>query len=256
MACIPPSMLEMRTLHGHPERSQSKVLIVDAECVVAEMLSMALHAEGIVAMTAYDSSSALSAMRSFRPDLVVLDTRLPDADGMVLLERLSADRPGLLTLRLTRDGTGGEGDRIVDTAVDDWLIKPFSIEEALLRIRRVLRSNGINDEWTRSTVRIGDLVVDEDSRTVSRGGERIALTPTEFRFLSFLARNAGRVVTPGEIFGRVWKYDAPGKPAQVPLYVLYLRRRIDLGRDPMIHTVRRAGYVLRPSLPAASGPHD
>jgi two-component system OmpR family response regulator len=228
--------------------TQVKVLIVDAECVVAEMLSMALQFEGALAMTAYDACGALSAARSFRPDLVILDPRLPDMDGMLLLERLLTCQPGLLTIVL-RNERVSMGLHWTAAAGDDWLAKPFSIEDALSRVRRVLRNNGINQAWVRSTVAVGDLSVDEANRSVSRGGEDIVLTPTEFQLLHFFVRNACRAVTPGEILGRVWKYDSCGQLAQVRLYVMYLRRRIDDGRDPMIHTVPRTGYVIRPPHP-------
>lgn len=249
-----PSTPVLRMPRNHFDRRQVKVLVVDAECVVAEMLSMALHYEGALAMTAYDASAALSATRSFRPDLVILDTRLPDMDdGMLLLERLLACQPGMLTILLGR-GCADRDIPVVNAAADDWLTKPFSMEDALSRVRRVLRHNGVDHDWVRSTVAVGDLAVDDENRSVSRGGEDIALTPTEFKVLRFLVRNACRAVTPGEILGRVWKYDCLGQPAQARLYVMYLRRRIDDGRDPMIHTVPRTGYVIRPPLPGLRHP--
>lgn len=245
----------MRIPRNHLNGRQLKVLIVDAECVVAEMLAMALQYEGAVVMTAYDGSAALTATRSFRPDLVILDTELPDMDGMLLLAHILAYQPGLLTIllgpeRLARDLHS------TNAAGDDWLAKPFSIEDALSRVRRVLRHSGIDHDWVRSTMALGDLAVDEENRSVSRGGEDIALTPTEFKVLHFLVRNACRAVTPGEILGRVWRYDYLGQPAQVRLYVMYLRRRIDDGRAPMIHTVRRTGYVIRPPLPGPRQPRN
>jgi two-component system OmpR family response regulator len=241
MMCMPRTDLNRRQL---------KVLIIDAECVVAEMLSMALQYEGAFAMTAYDASAALAVTRSFRPDLVILDTRLPEMDGMLLLERLLAYRPGMLTILLGHERVGRDR-HLANAAGDDWLAKPFSIEGALSRVRRVLRNNGIDHAWVRSTMAVGDLAVDDENCSVSRGGEDIVLTPTEFQLLRFLVRNACRAVTPGEILGRVWKYDYLGQPAQVRLYVMYLRRRIEQGRDPMIHTVRRTGYVIRPPLPGS-----
>lgn len=232
---------------NHVDGRQPRVLIVDAERVVAEMLSIALNREGIETITACDAASALSQARFFRPDLAILDLRMPDMDGSVLVSRLLESQPTLLTMLLHEKSVARSRPRR-DSASDDWLLKPFSIEDATCRIRRTLRDNGIEHEAVRSRVSVGDLVLDEEHRRVWRGGDLIVLTPTEFALMRYFVRNPGRVLGIQEILGRVWHYDYAGHSSQVRLYVSYLRRRIDDGRDPMIHTVRRTGYVLKPSL--------
>jgi two-component system OmpR family response regulator len=235
-----------RPSRNHLDGRGIQVLVVDAECVVAEMLSMALKYEGAQPRTAYDACTALATARQFRPDLVIYAGRLPDMDGAALLARLLETQPELMTILLRHDGDR-ESSPGAMAAPDGCLTKPFSIEDALARVRGVLRDNGVDNDWVRSRMTVGDLVLDDECQSVSRAGVDISLTPTEFRLLRFLVRNARRAVSTGEILGRVWAYDNLAQPAQVRLYVLYLRRRIDAGRDPMIHTVRRTGYLLKPT---------
>ncbi|MEU0493992.1 response regulator transcription factor [Mycobacterium sp. NPDC006124] len=228
---------------SHLASRQPRVLVVDAERVVAEMLSIALNASGIHTTTAGDGISALSEARRVKPDLAIVDLRLPDMNGQLLLDRLHESNPTLLTLLLHQRGSRPT----VNAEPHGWLMKPFSIEDAMSRVRRTLRNHGVDHESVRPIASVGDLVLDEEHLRVWRGGDHIALTPTEFALMRFFIRNPCRALGIREILGRVWHYDYTGQAPQVRLYVSYLRRRVDDGRDPMIHTLRKTGYVLKPA---------
>jgi len=240
---------------NHLDGRSPRVLVVDAERVVAEMLSIALNASGIHTITACDGSSAMSAARCFRPDLAIVDLRMPDMDGQLLLSRLLESHPTLLTI-LLHQKSADRSRPVLDPDPGGWLVKPFSIEDAMSRVRKLMRDNGMDHESLCPVVSVGDLVVDEEHLCVWRGDDQIVLTPTEFALLRFFARNPCRVLGIREILGRVWRYDYTGQSSQVRLYVSYLRRRIDDGRDPMIHTLRRTGYILKPSRGSATPTDD
>ncbi|WP_432010014.1 response regulator transcription factor [Streptomyces cucumeris] len=224
-----------------------RVLVVDDEPDLAGILSDVLRYEGWQVRTAGSGEDALTAARDFRPDAVVLDVMLPDIDGLQVLRRLRAESPGVCVLFLTaRDAVE---DRIagITAGGDDYVTKPFSLEEVLARLRGLLRRAGM----TRAThsaqlLTFGDLVMDEDACEVSRGGQVVDLTPTEFELLRFLLRNPRRVLSKAQILDRVWSYDFGGQAHVVELYISYLRKKIDAGRSPLIHTVRGVGYVLKP----------
>lgn len=221
-----------------------KVLVVDDERIVAEMVSMTLRCEGADVLTAGDAAVAISAARHHRPDVIIVDPSLPDADGVAFLHLLRDQQPGLLSLILSSDD--GEPDRKVRfTAGDRWLAKPFSLEEVLSAIRMMLRRAGVELQHNRAVMAVGDLVLNEDSREVSRAGADIQLSHSEFELLRYFVRNTGRVVTKQQILGRVWSYDYAGRSSVVELYVSYLRKKIELGRSPMIHTLRRTGYIFK-----------
>ena len=223
------------------------VLVVDDEAVLAEMVSMALRYEGWNIATAGDGSSAIASARAQRPDVVVLDVMLPDMSGLDVLHKLREENPQLPVLLLT--AKDAVEDRIAGlTAVgDDYVTKPFSIEEVVLRLRALLRRTGVTTVDSGAQLVVGDLVLDEDSHEVTRAGEPISLTSTEFELLRFMMRNAKRVLSKAQILDRVWSYDFGGRSNIVELYISYLRKKIDSGRDPMIHTLRGAGYVLKPA---------
>ncbi len=227
--------------------SPIRALVVDDEPVLAEMVSMALRYEGWTVATAGDGASALTAARADRPDVVVLDVMLPDMSGLDVLLKLRAHDPSLPVLMLTAKDS--VEDRIAGLAAggDDYVTKPFSIEEVVLRLRALLRRAGVTADDDDSQIIVGDLVLDEDSHDVTRDGQPITLTSTEFELLRFLMRNPKRVLSKAQILDRVWDYDFGGRANIVELYISYLRKKIDSGREPMIHTLRGAGYVLKPA---------
>ena len=233
----------MRRADGNP----ITVLVVDDEAVLAEMVSMALRYEGWNITTAADGASAISAARNTRPDAVVLDIMLPDMSGLDVLRQLREHNPQLPVLLLT--AKDAVEDRIAGLTAggDDYVTKPFSIEEVVLRLRALLRRTGVTTEDSGAQIVVGDLVLDEDSHEVTRAGDPIALTSTEFELLRFLMRNPKRVLSKAQILDRVWSYDFGGRSNIVELYISYLRKKIDSGREPMIHTLRGAGYVLKPA---------
>jgi two-component system OmpR family response regulator len=224
-----------------------RVLVVDDEPSLAELLASVLRYEGWEIQTASDGGSAVRTAREFRPDAVVLDIMLPDFDGLEVLRRVRAELPHVCVLFLTaRDAVE---DRVagITAGGDDYVTKPFSLEEVLARLRGLLRRAGITRSRGGTELVAGDLAMDEEAREVRRGGELIELTATEFELLRFLMRNPRRVLSKAQILDRVWNYDFGGQAHVVELYISYLRKKIDSGREPLIHTVRGVGYVLKPA---------
>jgi len=239
----PVERIVMRRADGNP----INVLVVDDEAVLAEMVSMALRYEGWNIATAGDGAAALESARSQRPDVVVLDVMLPDMSGLEVLRKLREESPQLPVLLLT--AKDALEDRIAGLTAggDDYVTKPFSLEEVVLRLRALLRRTGVTTEDSGAQLIVGDLVLNEDSHEVTRAGELISLTSTEFELLRFMMRNSKRVLSKAQILDRVWSYDFGGRSNIVELYISYLRKKIDNGREPMIHTLRGAGYVLKPA---------
>jgi two-component system OmpR family response regulator len=233
---------------ARPDGTPVRVLVVDDEAPLADLLSMALRYEGWEVRTAADGTSAVRAARDFRPDAVVLDVMLPDFDGLEVLRRMRADAPEMPVLFLTaRDAVE---DRVAGLTAggDDYVTKPFSLEEVLARLRGLLRrANLARAGGGEGALVVADLSMDEDAREVRRGGELIDLTATEFELLRYLMRNPRRVLSKAQILDRVWNYDFGGQAHVVELYISYLRKTIDAGREPLIHTVRGVGYVLKPA---------
>jgi two-component system OmpR family response regulator len=224
----------------------ARVLVVDDEQSLAELLSRVLLYEGWAVETAGTGADAVAKAREFRPDAVILDMMLPDIDGIEVMRQLRAESPRVSVLFLTaRDAVE---DRVagITAGGDDYVTKPFSLEEVLARLRGVLRRMGMAQTAGPSVLVVGDLSLDEDAHEVERAGHRIDLTATEFELLRYLMHNPRRVVSKSQILDRVWQYDFGGQAHVVELYISYLRKKIDAGREPMIHTVRGAGYVLRP----------
>jgi two-component system, OmpR family, response regulator len=239
----PVERIVMRRADGNP----INVLVVDDEAVLAEMVSMALRYEGWNIATAGDGAAALESARSQRPDVVVLDVMLPDMSGLDVLRKLREESPQLPVLLLT--AKDALEDRIAGLTAggDDYVTKPFSLEEVVLRLRALLRRTGVTTADSGAQLIVGDLVLNEDSHDVTRAGEPISLTSTEFELLRFMMRNSKRVLSKAQILDRVWSYDFGGRSNIVELYISYLRKKIDNGREPMIHTLRGAGYVLKPA---------
>jgi two-component system OmpR family response regulator len=230
-----------------PDGSPLRVLVVDDEENIAELLRMALRYEGWEVEVALNGSKAVATAKKQRPDAVVLDMMLPDFDGMEVLRRLRGDQDDVPVLFLTaRDSVE---DRVAGLTAggDDYVTKPFSLEEVVARLRALMRRSGAHQTATASALEVGDLRLDEDSHEVSRGGEEISLTATEFELLRFMMRNPRRVLSKAQILDRVWNYDFGGQANVVELYISYLRKKVDAGRPPMIHTMRGAGYVLKPA---------
>jgi len=243
MATMRATGPELRRADGGPIR----VLVVDDEASLSELLSMALRYEGWDVRTAADGATAVRTAREMRPDAVVLDVMLPDFDGLEVLRRLRAEAPEVPVLFLTaRDAVE---DRVAGLTAggDDYVTKPFSLEELVARLRGLLRRSRMTAAHQGSELVVGDLVLDEDSHEVRRGDDVVELTATEFELLRYLMRNPKRVLSKAQILDRVWNYDFGGQSNVVELYVSYLRKKIDAGRAPMIHTVRGAGYVLKPA---------
>ena len=230
-----------------PDGSPLRVLVVDDEVNIAELIGMALRYEGFDVTMAYTGAKAVSSARTFGPDAVVLDMMLPDFDGLEVLRRMRATDPDVPVVFLTaRDAVE---DRIAGLTAggDDYVTKPFSLEELVARLRGLMRRTGARRAESGSVLTVGDLELDEDSHEVRRAGDEITLTAREFELLRFLMRNPKRVMSKAEFLDRVWNYDFGGQANVVELYISYLRKKIDAGRQPMIHTMRGAGYVLKPA---------
>jgi two-component system OmpR family response regulator len=221
-----------------------RVLVVDDEEPITDLLAMALRFEGCEVTTALRGADALAAAAANPPDLAILDIMLPDLDGLSVLRGLRSEAPTLPVLFLTaRDSVE---DRVAGLTAggDDYVTKPFSLEEVMARVRCLVRRLLPAERDT--VLAVGELLLDEESREVSRDGEQVCLTATEFELLRYLMRNPRRVLSKAQILDRVWAYDFGGQANVVELYISYLRKKIDAGRTPMIHTVRGAGYVLKP----------
>ena len=227
--------------------SAVRILVVDDEATLSELLGMALRYEGWEVRTAADGTSAVRTAREFRPDAVVLDVMLPDFDGFEVLRRVRADTPEVPVLFLTAKDAVEDRVAGLTAGGDDYVTKPFSLEEVTLRLRGLLRRTGVTEATAGASLVVGDLTLDEDSHEVARAGDPIELTATEFELLRYLMRNPRRVLSKAQILDRVWNYDFGGQANVVELYISYLRKKIDVDRPPMIHTMRGAGYVLRPA---------
>ena len=230
-----------------PDGTPLRVLVVDDEVNIAELVSMALRYEGWEVRAAHTGSKAVAAAKDLKPDAVVLDMMLPDFDGLEVLRRMRATQPDVPVVFLTaRDAVE---DRIAGLTAggDDYDNKPVTLEELVARLRALMRRAGAQQAATSSVLTVGDLELDEDSHEVRRAGQDITLTATEFELLRFMMRNPRRVLSKAQILDRVWNYDFGGQANVVELYISYLRKKIDAGHEPMIHTLRGAGYVLKPA---------
>jgi two-component system OmpR family response regulator len=230
-----------------PDGTPIRILTVDDERSLTELLSMAMRYEGWEVSTAGSGMEAVKVARDIKPDALVLDMMLPDFDGLEVMRRIRTELPDVPVLFLTakdalEDRIGG-----LTAGGDDYVTKPFSLEEVIARMRGLLRRSGATVTRSEAVLVVGDLTLDEDSHEVSRAGEEINLTATEFELLRYLMRNPRRVLSKAQILDRVWNYDFGGQANVVELYISYLRKKIDANRSPMIHTLRGAGYVLRPA---------
>jgi two-component system OmpR family response regulator len=226
------------------EVEKLSVLVVDDEPNIVDVISMALRFEGFEVESAANGTDAIAAVAARKPAVIVLDVMLPDIDGFEVARRLAGARTGVPIVFLTaRDATE---DIVHGLTVggDDYVTKPFSLEELVARIRTVLRRSGHGVERSPRLV-FGDLELDEDTREVSRGGRPIELTATEFRLLRYLMLNPRRVLTRSQLLDHVWQYDFGGDARVLETYISYLRKKVDIEEPPLIHTVRGVGYALR-----------
>ncbi|BCO34692.1 hypothetical protein MHEC_11250 [Mycobacterium heckeshornense] len=226
--------------------SPIRVLLVDDEPALTNLVKMALHYEGWVVDVAHNGREAVAKFDKIGPDVLVLDIMLPDVDGLEVLQRVRESDAYTPTLFLTaRDSVM---DRVtgLTAGADDYMTKPFSLEELVARLRGLLRRSSHLTPPADEVLTVGDLTLDGASREVTRGGTPISLSSTEFELLRFMMRNPRRALSRTEILDRVWNYDFAGRTSIVDLYISYLRKKIDADNQPMIHTVRGVGYMLRP----------
>jgi len=230
-----------------PDGSPIRVLLVDDERALTNLVRMALQYEGWDIYVAHDAQEALALYQANEPDVVVLDIMLPDLDGLGVMERLRQSATYTPILFLTaRDSVH---DRVAGLTAggDDYMTKPFSLEELVARLRGLLRRSAYMTPDDQERITVGDLELDGASREVRRAGVSIALTSTEFELLRYMMRNPRRALSRQEVLQRVWNYDFGGRSSVVDLYVSYLRRKIDADQEPMIQTVRGVGYMLSPN---------
>ena len=223
----------------------TRVLVIDDEQMLTDLLSMALRMEGWEVRTAGSGFNALQAARDFEPDALVLDVMMPDLDGMAVLQRLRHSGNDVPVLFLTAKDSVADRVAGLTAGGDDYVTKPFSLEEVVARLRGLMRRAGT--ALTRDSepiLRVGDLSLNEDSHEVVRGDREIQLTATEFELLRFLMRTQRRVVSKEQILDRVWNYEFGGSSNVVELYIHHLRRKTNAGQEPLIRTVRGAGYVM------------
>ncbi|BAJ31271.1 response regulator transcription factor [Kitasatospora setae] len=222
-----------------------RVLVVDDEPDLVDVLCGALRYEGWQTRGVTGGLAAVAAAADWRPHAMVLDVMLPDFDGLEVLRRVHGTDPEVRVLLLTaRDAVE---DRIagITAGGDDYVTKPFSLEEVVARLRGLLRRTAPPGPAAPGTLAVGDLRLDPATREARRGGEPVDLSPTEFALLRHLMEHPRQVLSKAQLLDAVWSYDFGGQAHVVELYISYLRRKIDAGRAPMIHTVRGAGYVLR-----------
>jgi two-component system OmpR family response regulator len=221
-----------------------RVLVVDDEPSIVDVITMALRHNGYDVACADTGAGALTEARQWRPHAMVLDVMLPDMEGFEVARRLSAQSSGIPILFLSARDTTSDKIRGLTTGGDDYVTKPFSLEELMARLRNILRRSGAPEQPS-SRLQFADLELDDDSREVSRGGHPIELTATEYRLLRYLLSNPRRVLTRAQLLDHVWSYDFGGDARVLETYVSYLRKKLDVHGPPLLHTVRGVGYVLR-----------
>ena len=224
--------------------AKRRVLVVDDEENVTHLVSSALRFDGFETVTADNGQSALAAVAEADPDLVVLDVMMPGMDGLGVLQNLRAAGSQVPVIFLTARDTANDRIGVLRAGADDYVVKPFSVEELLARVHAVLRRSA-PDEAREGVLRVADLELDENSHEVTRAGHEIHLTATEFELLRYLMRNERMVLSKAQILDRVWKYDFQGQSNIVELYIGYLRKKVDAVEPKLIHTVRGAGYVIK-----------
>lgn len=224
--------------------SEHRILVVDDEPNIVEVISMALKFEGFEVASAGTGQAALDQVAVFRPHLIVLDVMLPDMEGFDVAEKLGAQRSETPIIFLTARDDTSDKVRGLSSGGDDYVTKPFSLEELVARIRTILRRTGLAEAEDRH-LSFEDLEMDDDAREVTRGGALIELTDTEYRLLRYFLSNPKRVLSRTQLLEHVWEYDFGGDARVLETYVSYLRKKLDPHGEPLIQTVRGVGYVLR-----------
>lgn len=231
-----------------PDGKPIRALVVDDESSISDLVSIALKYEKFEVRTASSGRDAVVAAREFDPDVIVLDIMLPDFDGIEVMKRIRTEQKDIPVLFLT--AKDDVKDRIAGLTAggDDYVTKPFSIEELVARIRGIVRRTLVASTSREDPeIRVDDLVLNEETYEVFRGETRVELTATEFELLRYLMRNPKRVLSKAQILDRVWSYDFGGRSSIVEIYISYLRKKIDTLGPALIHTVRGVGYVIRPT---------
>jgi two-component system OmpR family response regulator len=232
---------------GDTETAEARLLVVDDEPNIVELLSASLRFAGFEVVTATNGQQALTMIASYQPDLVVLDVMMPGIDGFEVVRRMRESHQRIPVLFLTaKDATEAKITGLT-LGADDYITKPFSLEEAIARIRAVLRRAHGGGEALRATsvLRYGDLELDDTSHEVLKAGKPVTLSPTEYKLLRYFLQNPQRVLSKAQILDHVWHYDFDGDANVVESYVSYLRRKIDTTEPRLLHTIRSVGYVLR-----------
>ena len=224
--------------------SAERLLLVDDDDNLRSMLDAALSHHGFAVTAMAGGREALAAVPSIAPDLVVLDVMMPDLDGFEVCRRMRSDGSKVPVLFLTAKDAVEDKVRGLTLGGDDYLVKPFSLEELVARVQALLRRSGMTRSDD-SVLECADLVLDEDAHRVTRAGEEVSLSPTEFNLLRYLLINRGRVLSKAQILDQVWQYDFGGDGGVVETYIGYLRRKLDQNEPRLIHTVRGVGYSLR-----------
>jgi len=233
----------MMAVMGAPQ-TEARLLVVEDDPNILELLSASLRFAGFDVATATSGGSAVSAAKERRPDLVVLDVMLPDLDGFEVIRQMREDGTRTPVVFLTARDATEDKIRGLTLGGDDYVTKPFSLEELTARIRAVLRRTAPGEQAP-SRLTFADLELDEETHEVYRAGKRVQLSPTEFKLLRYLMLNANRVLSKAQILDHVWNYDFRGDDNIVESYISYLRRKIDTAEPRLIHTLRGVGYVLR-----------
>ncbi len=223
-------------------RERARILVVDDEDNITFLLSSALRHFGFDVDVEATGRAALKSVEATSPDLILLDVMLPDLDGFEVIRRLRSDGHKTPVLFLTAKDATEDKVRGLTLGGDDYVTKPFSLEEVVARVGAILRRNGLST--TSPVVVVADLELDDDAHLVRRGAQTVELSPTEYKLLRYLMVNAGRVVSRAQILDHVWEYDFGGNATVVETYVSYLRKKLDALGPPLIRTVRQAGYML------------
>ncbi|MDT0303051.1 response regulator transcription factor [Streptomonospora wellingtoniae] len=236
----------MRAEHSESAQAatQEQVLLVEDDPNIRELLTASLELSGYTARGAADADTAVAGLAAFTPDIAVVDIMLPGRSGLDLVADLRGVLPGLPVLLLTARGSVGDRVAGLRAGADDYVTKPFSLDEVLLRLQAILRRTGVQPPDEEVQLRYADLELCEDAHEARRGGTPVPLSRTELALLRYLMVNAGRIVSKPQILDRVWGGEA-GDTRVVETYISYLRRKIDTGRIPLIHTVWGVGYTLR-----------